>query len=251
MFDEKTLQHLWYYVYLLIDPRDNKCFYVGKWVNQRVFNHVKCALEEERVTDKYEKIREITNRWETVKHIIVRHGLTEDEAYKIEASIIDTLSYLDSGLTNVVWGHHSIEKWLMTTDEIYRIYNARPLETLWKECIIININKQYKRWLWDAWIYQATKETWTIDRSKINNIKYVLSEYRGLIVEVFEVEEWYEKERWYNPWSKKYWQIKIWFWFHWKIADPEIRNQYINKSISHLKTRWSATVIRYNINHAR
>ena len=36
-------------------------------------------------------------------------------------------------------------------------------------------------------IYQATKETWLISEWKLPQIKYVLSEYRGLIVEVFEV----------------------------------------------------------------
>lgn len=250
MFDERTIQHLGSYVYILIDPFSGKQFYVGKWMGQRVFNHVKCALEEETISDKYEKIREITRWGKEVKYIIVRHGLTEDEAYKLEASIIDVFDYFDWSLTNIAWWHNSIEKWLMTVEEIKRIYNAEPLKDLSSNCVIININKQYKRGLWDDGIYQATKETWTIDRNKVNNIKYVLSEYRWLIVEVFEVQEWYTKERWYNPWSKKYWETKLWYWFNWKIADKEIRDKYINKSISHLKTRWSATVIRYNIDYA-
>lgn len=36
MFDEKTIQHLKYYVYMLIDPADNKPFYIGKGVQNRV-----------------------------------------------------------------------------------------------------------------------------------------------------------------------------------------------------------------------
>lgn len=249
MFDENTLQHLWpYYVYLLIDPKDNKCFYVWKWSEQRVFNHVKCALEKEEITDKYEKIREITKRWAKVKHIIVRHGLTQHEAHEVEASIMDTLDYLESGLTNIACGHHSLENWLMTVDEIRRKYNAEPLEKIWNDCVILNINKNYERWLWDDWIYQATKETWAINKKKVYSINYVLSEYRGLIVEVFEVEKWYTKVRPYNPWTQRFWQSRIWYWFNGKVASPEIRDLYINKSIS--KTRWNANVIRYNIDNA-
>lgn len=39
MFDEKTKQKLKKYVYMLIDPRDNRPFYIGQGVNDRVFDH--------------------------------------------------------------------------------------------------------------------------------------------------------------------------------------------------------------------
>ena len=74
-------------------------------------------------------------------------------------------------------------------------------------------------------IYDATKETWTINKNKLPNVKYVLSEYKGLIVEVFEVEEWYEKERGYTPKSKKYGQTKTGYGFNGKIAKNEIRDE--------------------------
>ena len=46
MFDEKTCQVLKYYVYMLLDPRDNKPFYIGKGKDNRIFNHLNCALSE-------------------------------------------------------------------------------------------------------------------------------------------------------------------------------------------------------------
>ena len=173
MFDEKTKQNLKYYVYLLIDPTTNQPFYVGKGKDERVFNHLKCALEFETVSDKYDKIREINNENKTVGHIIVRHGLTEKEAYEIEASLIDVFDFLKSGLTNIVGGQKSIEKGLMTTDEIKRLYNAESLTEISNDCVIININRQYERGNGKDAIYQATKETWTINKSRINNLRYV------------------------------------------------------------------------------
>jgi hypothetical protein len=248
MFDERTKQYLKFYVYFLINPETKLPFYIGKGKDNRVFNHMECALENVTFNDKYDQIREIINSGKKLEHIIVRHGLTEKMAFEIEATLIDTFDYIKTGITNIAGGQKSIEKGLMTSDEIKRLYNAEKLIEIENNCIIININKKYKRGSGENAIYDATKETWTIDRRKLNGLNYVLSEYRGLIVEVFEVEKWYEKERGYLPNSKKFGQTKIGFGFIGKVAGEKIRNRYVNKSIAHIKKRGAASVIRYHLN---
>ena len=101
MFDERTQQALGYYVYMLIDPLSNKPFYVGKGVNNRVFDHIKYAIDNPNVsTEKCDTIRQIGA--ENVKHVIVTHGLaTEEEAYRIESVVIDVLNY--SGIQFENW----------------------------------------------------------------------------------------------------------------------------------------------------
>lgn len=248
MFDEKTKQNLKYYVYFLINPDTKLPFYIGKGKDNRVFNHMNCALDSATSNDKYDQIREILNKNKKLEHIIVRHGLSEKMAFEIEASLIDTFDFIKTGITNVVGGQKSIEKGLMTSDEIKRLYNAEKLIEIENNCIIININKKYERGSGENAIYEATKETWTIDRRRLNGLNYVLSEYRGLIVEVFEVEEWYEKERGYLPNSKKFGQTKIGFGFIGRVAENSIRNKYVNKSIAHIKKRGAASAIRYSLN---
>ena len=88
MFDERTQKALGYYVYMLIDPRNGKPFYVGKGKNNRVFDHIKFAIDNPTIsTDKCDIIREISA--DKVEHVIISHGFaSEDEAYKMEAIII-------------------------------------------------------------------------------------------------------------------------------------------------------------------
>ena len=253
MFDEKTRQELKYYVYMLLDSQNNKPFYIGKGIENRVFNHLACALSDIDIsTAKYDKIREIVNSGQAVKHIIVRHGLSESEAFKIEASLIDTLTYCGLLLSNIAGGHNSIEKGLMTCDEVIRRYNSEPLDQMRGDCILININRTYKRGNGTNPIYQATKEIWLISEARLPQIKYVLSEYRGLIVEVFEVENWYPKRRTKNKTIDKDKKIKTQievtgYGFNGVVAPDEIRNLYLNKSVAHIKQRGAAQVIRYNL----
>lgn len=253
MFDEKTCLELKYYVYVLLDPKDNKPFYVGKGINNRVFNHLDCALTDIGNSNaKYDRIREIIQQGEAVKHVIVRHGLTENEAFQIEATLIDTLTYCGLILSNITGGHNSIEKGLMTSEEIIRLYNAQPLNEIGADCVLININKTYRRGNGTNPIYQATKEIWLISEWKLPQIKYVLSEYRGLIVEVFEVKNWYPKQRGKNKTIDKEKNIRIQievtgYGFNGVVAPEEIRKLYINKSVAHIKKRGAAQVIRYNL----
>jgi hypothetical protein len=248
MFDERTQQELKSYVYILLDSRDNKPFYVGKGKNNRVFDHLNYALTDTDIsTAKYDKIREVG---QTVKHVIVRHGLTDDEAFKIEASLIDTLNHCGLGLTNEQDGHNSIEKGLMTSEEIVRLYNAQPLDEIGNDCVLININRTYKRGNGTNPIYQATKETWF----RIGNMldrKYVLSEYKGLIVEVFEVKNWYSKQRPRNKTDKttkeKTQILATGYGFEGFVANDDIRNLYINKSVAHKKVRGQANPVRLKL----
>ena len=77
-------------------------------------------------------------------------------------------------------------------------------------------------------------------------VEYVLAEYRGIIVEVYEVIEVINNEgspeRWYKvPEYKNRWG------FHGRRAPDHVRDYYLNKSISHHKKRGAANPIRYSL----
>lgn len=242
-FDTKTQEELKSYVYALIDPRDEKPFYIGKGKGNRVFNHVACSLEEEVTNNKYDKIREIKSSGNKVKHVIIRHGMTDKAAFEVESSLIDFIGYLNHfSLANEVLGHHSIDSGLMTTNEVIRKYDAKPLMELLDPVIIININKTYKRGGGEEGIYKATKDYWAVDKNRIKPIKYALSEYRGLIVEVYKINEWYPVDA-----IDRSGKPRVSWGFNGEVAENSIRQRYLNKSVAHTKKRGAANPIRYTL----
>jgi len=247
MFDEKTIQQLKFYVYLLVDPVSKIPFYIGKGKRNRVFEHLKGALKEDKESLKYDTIRKLHNQGLKPEHLIVRHGLSESVAYELEASLIDVLGFMRYKETNIAGGHNSVEKGLMTSDEIIRLYNAKELNSIRAECIIININRTYTRGAGNDDIYEATKERWAIARSKLDKIKYVLSEYKGLIVEVFEVKEWYPIEVNYTKGGKRANETRTRYGFIGVQAPKNIRQEYVNRSIVHHKKRGQASPVRFHL----
>tara|TARA_R110002096_G_C14446530_1_gene711189 strand:- start:144 stop:941 length:798 start_codon:yes stop_codon:yes gene_type:complete len=234
MFDQKTIENIKFYVYLLINPENNEPFYVGKGQNNRVFAHINQQIIEDDENLKYQEIDRIGR--ENVRHIIVRHGLSEQSAFAIEASLIDTFRFIPSFNSyvkgNIQGGFNSIEKGLMSSNEIISLYNAELLKSIGENCIIININKNYVRGAGVDAIYKATKETWKMADWRPNKYEYVLSEYRGLIREVFKVQNWYKKER-----PDRNGNIYFGYGFNGVVAENDIRSEYINKSIKEIKPR--------------
>ncbi|MDA0686941.1 MAG: GIY-YIG nuclease family protein, partial [Bacteroidetes bacterium] len=141
-FPQTVSESIGYYVYALIDPRNDEIFYIGKGNGNRIFNHVESAISSYDSSRKLNRIREILKSNLEVKHIILRHGLTEDESFEIESCCIDLIG-LDK-LTNEVSGHDSESRGIMTVDEIMMQYDLQPAK-IEEPAIIININKKFAK----------------------------------------------------------------------------------------------------------
>ena len=250
LFDNKTIEKLGFYVYGLIDPRSKKLFYVGKGLGNRIFMHLRDAIQGDSSTLKLDLIREIISQGQKVEHLILRSGLSEKEALEIEATLIDYGNYFKKAFSNSVSGQHSNQKGIMTSDEIIRKFNAKPLKELLHPLVIININKKYKRGINSYDIYSATKEAWKVDQSKIKHLKYALAEYEGIIIEVYKINKWYKvnTEDFNKRSNVKIKENRNLRWgFNGVVADDEVRNCYLNKSISKYKKKGAANPIRYKL----
>lgn len=200
-FTVPVKEALLYYVYCLVDPRDNKIFYIGKGAGDRVFQHAEDSLNENISSLKLNTIRDIIASGYEVKYYIIRHGLDEQSALMIESTLIDLLTYgpfnTETILTNIVSGHHQWDRGIKTVDELFEIYDCKPIEVKDRDSIIfININKSYRASVGDEYerssLYEATRKYWKLQPKRANKANLILAVYRGVVRGVFEpISEWY------------------------------------------------------------
>jgi hypothetical protein len=249
-FSQKTQEELKYYVYSLIDPRDNKIFYVGKGKGNRVFYHINESITNPIETEKLEIIRSIKSDNFNVKHYIIKHGLEESEAIIVESVLIDFLTFKDfedvAKISNMVAGHHSFNQGIKTVHECEILYNCEELkkEDIQHKILVININKTfdnkrkrknenpvYER----PNIYEATRGWWVLDKERAEKTEFVLAEYRGVIRAIFKPEKWVQDIE--NR------GVKRWGFEGSEITSKDILDIYMNKEIA--KTKGMANPIRY------
>jgi hypothetical protein len=233
---QTTIERLKYYVYLLINPINNQIFYVGKGhgnrINQHLFGANVTELDEIR---KIQIIHEIESSGLQVKHSILRHGLTEKEAFEIESSVIDLIGI--ENLSNIVKGHNSTDRGLMSLEDIEIKYQAVSANFN-EPALLININKRYFHDMPAADLYEATRKYWKIDRNRVSDIHIICAVYVGIIREVYNPVSWHEA-----PTDNPDGQGRS--FFEGKIAPSDTREKYINKSVSRYWTQGSQNPIKY------
>ena len=185
-----------YYVYGLIDPRNNKVFYVGKGTGNRVFAHEFESLKNpDSKKLKLHTIKSIKDEGYEVKKIIINHDLTEEQAFAAEAALINVFNYIeDTGLTNDVAGHHSKEAY--SVEDFEKIFGAEEIrqEDIKHHLFVIKVNKTYKFGMNEEQVYDIVRGCWKgyypyrMDRLK--KVQYALGVYNDLIIGVFKPSMW-------------------------------------------------------------
>lgn len=196
-FKESVKEALKYYVYALVDPRDKRIFYVGKGTGDRVFQHAEDSLNENDESLKLSTIREIHKAEKEVEYYILRHNLSDKEAYLVESTLIDLLTYnafnRENLLTNVVKGHHQWNEGIKTEDEINLLYDCQKIEPIpGDKLLLVSLNKSYiqskatgvyRR----ADDYESARKYWRLADVRARQVQYVLGVYRGIVRIVIKV----------------------------------------------------------------
>jgi hypothetical protein len=129
-----------YYVYYLIDPRDNSVFYVGKGTKNRMYyheRHVKSGKEITTSHSKFNKIKAILDEgYEVIKTKVFE---TDDEslAYKIEAEHINKIGIENLTNIRIDWEHKSISK--LVSDGLKNSEKHPEFKYLNKDSIFLNL----------------------------------------------------------------------------------------------------------------
>ena len=204
LFSPYVCEQIGYYVYLLLDGED--VFYVGKGKGNRVFDHARGAplpIEGETPESlKIQRIQSIRSADRGVDVLLVRHGLTEPEAFLVESVLIDLSSRpISSKLTNIAGGHRANTLGYMTAAEVIQLYDAPPIELDDTPLIFLRIPRLWYRGIDPADLFEATRGWWLLNPRRAEQARYVMAVSRGVVREVYEADRWYARERGALGWT--------------------------------------------------
>jgi len=245
-FGEAAKEATGFYVYRLIDPRDGVTFYVGKGTGDRVFAHVDEADKDlNRATHKLDCIRAIKNCGLDVRHIIHRHGLTEKEAFEVEAALIDAFD----GLTNLQGGLYSEDRGAMTAEEVAALYDPETADIV-EPVVLINIRQEWYRGISPERLYERTRQYWACNPERHPNVRYAMAIKGGIVRQVYEIDKWEKvdtKTVSYDPsrrmHDKPRGKTNLRWRFTGSIAEDMLA--YVGKSVAHLQVASAQNPIRW------
>lgn len=175
---------LGYYVYLYIDPRTSRPFYVGKGRGERVLSHLGQAGKSRKV----QVLNELKSEGKEPVLEVLAHGLpSEETAFRIEAAVIDLLGL--GSLTNAVRGWRSIQLGRMPLKQLVGYYAAKPVE-ITDPSILIRVNRLYRHAMSEEELYDVTRGVWKLGYRK-SRAKYALAVFEGVVREVYKIKEWH------------------------------------------------------------
>lgn len=236
------------YVYMLIDPRDNAAFYIGKGTGDRVYHHVWTALGDahstgeghELLTDsehgdnhavrtaKDDRIRQIAAAGLTVEHHIIRVCDSPEEAFAVEQALISgfRIGAIQSEygeLTNIVSGHYRFAIDDTRAEEIARRLGAEPAPELPRPSLVLKVNGAGATDDPDT-IYDAARRAWSVGadlRSTADLPVFVVA--HDVIRAVYRAQDWTALDRAEGK-SGVVWEFD-------GVLDPELNTKFAGKRL--------------------
>jgi hypothetical protein len=149
--------------------------------------------------------------------------LTEKEAFEIEGALID--AYPCSG--NISDGHGNSDRGSMSVKEVFTKYAAEilSLKRGVPKLLGITINRSIS----EKSIYNAVRSSWKLNIKRAKEVKYVLAIEKGLIIKVYEPEEWLSVDE--SNCDKFGEIIDGRFGFLGKEASDDVGKKYIGKRV--------------------
>lgn len=190
-FDLLQAQKLGNYVYALKDPRDNKIFYVGQGVSDRVFSHFGEAEGllngNAAYSSKRARIIDVWSDGESVEWVILAHQLPAESMDHVESSILNALEISQNGhCLNIVGGPNSS---FLTSGDIKALGAKVVGPDLRIERLFIFPIHNALSTSSDN-VYQATRASWKVN-SKYNSLEsYAVGVKNGISIGGFKIESW-------------------------------------------------------------
>lgn len=253
-FSPHVIEQIGWYVYALRNPLDGRVFYVGKGTGNRIFAHAEHAEQTVHtvMSQKLGGINSIHEAGQKVEAFTIRHGLaTENLAYEIEASVIDTLRLLDADLNNEWFSltsqsrpGSSSTRGLASAEVIASLYDAPTAGDITVPALLIKIPGLWTPTMSQHALYEATRQWWRIG-PKRHKAKYAFAVNHGVIRSVYQIDSW--EPGWHkgDEWVTEPQGEPPHRWRFSGNVDNNLSEQYRNTSVKHLYKPGEANPIRY------
>ena len=178
-----VVRELGNYVYLLVDPRDEQIFYIGKGRGSRALAHLSDVQE----SNKLDLIRDIREQGLEPRVELLAHKLPDQEtALRVEAAAIDLVGL--GSLTNLVRGWKSRHTGRASLEELIATYRRRPIKIV-EPSVLIRISQNYRYGMEPVELYDATRSAWRVGSNR-DRIELAFAVHADVVREVYRVAHW-------------------------------------------------------------
>jgi hypothetical protein len=228
---------LGHYVYVYVNPLDQRVFYVGKGRGGRVLAHAK-GHGNDRTSRLISRIRKAGLEPQVD---LVAHALPDEaSALRIEAAVIDVIGR--DHLTNEVGGWGSVLFGRQPLRELVDVYSRRPAR-IREPAILIRLAKLYRPDLTPLELYDATRGSWVVGPRR-SRARLAFAIHESIVREVYQIEAWFPAG---STFSGRGHTVRVpdrWE-FVGRLAPEPLRKRYLGRYVGHYLKRGAQNPIAY------
>ena len=186
-FSNNTVAALKSYVYGLKYPNtENHYFYIGKGTGNRVLSHVNQKIKSGIKDPKFDVIQSL-KKLGGPEIDIIRHGLTNEEALLLEATLIDVFGVKQ--ITNKVKGVDSDKYGIMSLKNIEANYKGKDFDAD-ISAVCFKINQAWHKDMTEEHLYNKVRGNWVLNINRAKKAEYGIGVCDGVIRGIYKICNW-------------------------------------------------------------